>query len=163
MGEVLHLPGIEPKAPERLEVHEHCFVSGPRRGRFGNSWPAGQASDFEHSHPGGNEPHSHPDTGPASYTIDKDEWLRMTGLSGGGRKKFTTKPSGDQLPFVPRTPEESSFEIIMSDPPFLPPGWDPESSGGGHIAAAHMVAKHKLTPVFTVVRPPGSNPNARRA
>lgn len=97
-------------AKGKLEVHEHCIISGPRAHRTGN-WPAGMGYKFAHSHEGGNVPHEHPNTGPASYTIDKDEWLRATGLRGGGRKKFTVKPNGEQFPYVEREP--MTFEIII--------------------------------------------------
>src|SRR6185369_12939685 len=101
MGQVTLFPT---PAPRKLEVHEHCFIAGPR---------SRAASHLVHSHDGGDVPHTHPDTGPASYTIDKDEWARATGLRGGGRKKFTTTPTGEQLPFVARTPEEQQFEVIV--------------------------------------------------
>lgn len=87
----------------KLEVHEHCFTSGPRSKHY--------VYKFEHSHEGGNIPHSHPDTGPSSFTIDKDEWLRATGLRGGGRKKFTVKPNGEQFPYVEREP--MTFDVIV--------------------------------------------------
>jgi len=72
---------------QRLEVHEHCFTSGPRA----NGWDY----KFSHSHASGSVPHKHPNTGPACYTIDKDECRKITGRHGGGRKKFTEKPSGE--------------------------------------------------------------------
>lgn len=122
--------------PVKLEVHEHSFIRGPRANRLGSS--------LQHSHEGGDVPHSHLDTGPAGYTIDKDEWLRATGLSGGGRKKFTKAPTGEQFPVIPRTPEESSFEVIVCDPP-APPGFTGE--GGGHHAVARMVLAFGLRPV----------------
>lgn len=116
-----------------LEVHEHCII-GPRARGWNNK--------IEHSHEGGDVPHTHPDTGPGSYTIDKDEWLRATGLTGGGRKKFTKVPTG--LPFVPRTPEECEFKVVVCDPP-APIGFTGE--GGGHHAAARVSLAFGLKPV----------------
>lgn len=142
-------------APRKLEVHEHCIIRGPRANRTG-AWPAGQGSTIEHSHDGGDVPHSHPETGPGSYTIDKDEWFRATGLKGGGRKKFTSAPTGEQFEFIARTAEESSFEVIVCDPP-RPPGFTGE--GGGHHAAARMVLGSRLT---AVVRP-ADDPKPPRA
>jgi hypothetical protein len=92
----------------RLEIHEHCFIAGPRA----NGW----RYKFSHSHEGGSEGHQHPDTGPGSFTIDKDEWLKATGLRGGGRKKFTKEPTGEQLPLVALDEGQRSFEIIVDEP-----------------------------------------------
>lgn len=87
----------------KFEVHEHAFVSGPRRG-----------GKLVHSHEGGNfTPHEHPNTGPGCYTIDKHEWAQKTGLRGGGTKKFTAKPSGEQLPTIPRAP--AIFDVFVMD------------------------------------------------
>lgn len=94
---------------EHFEVHEHCYISGPNINLLTHK--------FSHSHPNGNVPHTHPDTGPSSYTIDKDEWFAATGLKGGGRKKFTAKPTGSQLPFTPRTAEEQVFYVVV-DPSY---------------------------------------------
>jgi hypothetical protein len=134
MGDVLSLFSDQapPKASKpKLEIHEHCFIRGPRA-RFAGA----DASHLVHSHVGGDVPHSHPDTGPASYTIDKDDWYARTGLQGGGRKKFTSAPTGEQFSTIPRTPEESTFGVIVCDPP-APSGFTGE--GGGHHAAARMV------------------------
>ena len=120
-----------------FEVHEHRFISGPRA--RGSAWPR---STLVHSHFGGEAPHKHPDTGPSSYTIDKDEWFRVTGLKGGGRKQFTPAPSGEQLPVIRPSAEESSFEIHVMDPP---PGF--VGSGGGMTTAARMVLGHRLKAV----------------
>lgn len=91
----------------RLEVHEHCFITGPNANRGGH---------LVHSHEGGDRPHVHEDsthrTGPGSYTIDKDEWRRRTGLTGGGRKKYTAKASGQQLPVVPVEPPQIRVFIV---------------------------------------------------
>jgi hypothetical protein len=97
------------QASVRLEVHEHCFIHGARARHVG--------SKLVHSHAGGDVPHKHPDTGPGSYTIDKDEWARVTGLKGGGRKRFTPRPSGEQFPNVELEDWQKSFEIIVCSPP----------------------------------------------
>lgn len=97
---------------KRLEIHEHCIISGLRSHRTG-SWPDGMGSKFSHSHEGGDKPHTHPDTGPASYVIDRDEWARATGLSGGGRKKFTARPTGEQYAVLPQEP--AVFDIFILD------------------------------------------------
>lgn len=133
MGEVTLFPA--PKRP-KLEVHEHSIIRGPRA----NS----PRSSIEHSHEGGDVPHTHPETGPAHYTIDKDEWLRATGLRGGGRKRFTDAPAGEQLEFIARRPEDSVFEVIVCDPP-APPGFKGE--GGGLHAAARMAMAFGLRPI----------------
>lgn len=111
-----------------LEVHEHSFVSGPRAARIG--------SHVSHSHAGGGRPHSHPNTGPCTYTIDKDDWLRATGLRGGGRKKFTATPEGEQLQLVEREPK--SFEVIICAPT---PG---NASGPGVAPIARMVLGSRM-------------------
>jgi hypothetical protein len=108
----------------KLEVHEHSFITGPRANK---EW----LRKLVHSHPGGDVPHKHPETGCGSYTIDKDEWFRATGLRGGGRKKFTVRPSGEQLPAIPRTAEENSFEIVVAAP-------DPDQRGAGPGIALPM-------------------------
>jgi hypothetical protein len=97
------------RAEGRYEVHVHCFVSGPRAN--------GAAYKFNHSHEGGETPHQHPETGPASYAIDQDQWARRTGLRGGGRKTFTAKPTGEQLPIQPLEDWQKSFNIIVCEPP----------------------------------------------
>lgn len=97
------------KRTPRLEVHGHSFIRGPRANR--------SDSRFEHAHEGGDVPHRHPDTGPGSYTIDKDEWFRRTGLRGGGRKEFTGEPKGERLAVIPLTPEECTFDVIVYDVP----------------------------------------------
>jgi hypothetical protein len=111
----------------RFEVHEHCFIRGDRANK---SW----LYKFSHSHEGGDVPHQHPDTGPASYTIDKDEWFLATGLRGGGRKKFSAKPSGEQFPIVELEDWQRSFEIIVGSPPK-----DHQGEGPGLAPAARMI------------------------
>lgn len=88
----------------RLEVHEHAYVSGRR-----------VPATISHSHEGGNEPHQHANTGPAVYVIDKDDWNRMTSLVGGGRKTFTSSPTGEQSPIVELEDWQRGFEIILDE------------------------------------------------
>lgn len=89
-----------------FEIHEHSFVSGPRAGHWSRS-------RVLHSHEGSSTPHEHPNTGPASYTIDKDEWARATGMVGGGRRQFTRLPSGEQIgPPIPRSEADNTFQVI---------------------------------------------------
>lgn len=99
-----------------LEVHSHSFVSGKRAGGHYERDGKWHTGTFEHSHEGGDVAHQHEHTGPASYTIDKDDWYRSTGLRGGGRKKFTVKPSGEQMPIVELEPWQRSFEVIFCAP-----------------------------------------------
>lgn len=121
-----------------LEVHTHTYLRG---GHYvGSEW----TTKVVHSHEGGDAPHEHPGVGPASYTIDKDEWLRTTGLTGGGRKKFTKTPSGPQLERVELEPWQTSFTIIVGEPPpGAAAGADP-SSGGGVPTAARMILGHRM-------------------
>lgn len=139
MGQLVLFPGAAPPKARKLEVHEHSFIRGPR-----SRWAGTDAGRLIHSHEGGDQPHSHPDTGPASYTIDKDEWFQATGLRGGGRKKFTATPNGEQFEVIPRAPEEDAFEIVFCDPP-APAGFTGE--GGGHYTAARMVLAFDLRPI----------------
>lgn len=93
-----------------LEVHEHCIISGPNKTNI--------VGRDQVRHAGGDRPHSHPHTGPSSYTIDKDEWRRTTGLRGGGRKEFTTAPTGPQYDEMTyRTDDELSYDLIIVGPP----------------------------------------------
>lgn len=120
------------KAPAKgYEVHEHCFISGPR-----SHWAGSPRGKLVHSHAGGDVYHTHPDTGPASFTIDKDEWFAATGLRGGSRKKFTKAPTGEQLPYIERQPGEGEFEIHVGP---NPPDWPATATGGGYAAACRMV------------------------
>lgn len=95
------------KPRRKLEVHEHWFITGPN---------ANRGLRLVHAHDGGGQPHEHADetqrTGPAAYTIDKDEWMRRTGLSGGGRKKFVDAPTGTQLPLVAIEPPRIDINIV---------------------------------------------------
>jgi len=98
-------PARAPRA--RLEVHTHCFVSGPRA--------RGPEYAFSHAHHDGDTPHKHAKTGPASYTIDKDEWAATTGLRGGGRKSFVPQPRGPQLPLVALEDWQRTFRVVFCD------------------------------------------------
>lgn len=92
-----------------LEVHEHCYITGPNSNRT-------DRYHLVHAHEGGDRPHEHADetqrTGPGSYTIDKDEWMMRTGLVGGGRKEFVSKPTGPQLPIVEIEPPRIDIVIV---------------------------------------------------
>lgn len=109
-----------------LEVHTHCIIGGPRA-RFAGA-------HITHSHAGGDVPHQHPDTGPACYTIDRDEWLRATGMKGGDRKKYTRQPTGEQMPLVDLEDWQKSFNVVVAAPPSNFTG-----TGGGFDAAARMI------------------------
>lgn len=123
----------------KYEVHTHSFVSGPRAvGHYERGvWFEGT---FSHSHDGGDRPHQHPDTGPATYTIDKDEWARRTGGIGGGRKQFTAKPTGEQLPIVELEDWQKSFRVIVVG------DYDPRLGNGPGIALPERIAQQfKMT------------------
>jgi hypothetical protein len=84
----------------KLRIHEHHITSGPRSHRTGN-WPPGKGSEIVHSHEGGDVPHSHPETGPASFLLTKP--------------KFTARATGEQFPYV-KTPEsELFFDVFVLD------------------------------------------------
>lgn len=129
-----------------LEMHEHSQISGPGHNISRN----GRLPHINHSHQGGDKPHQHEHHGPASYTIDKDEWFAATGLRGGGRKVFTAAPTGPQLPIVELADWQKSFEVIV----------DEEScarfreeqggtvTGAGVGPAARMVLGAKMIPLF---------------
>lgn len=124
------------RMPAALEMHSHCIISGPRANIIGRN-------EVLHSHEGGGVSHGHPDCGPSSYTIDKDDWFRLTGgMSGGGRKKFTRQPSGEQLPIVSRTAEQNQFEVIICDPPI-----DFKGNGPGTSPIARMLLGCKMNVV----------------
>lgn len=118
----------------KLEVHEHVFITGPRSNGMFDRATQKTSSHFSHSHEGGDVPHQHADTGPACYVIDKDAWLAATGLRGGGRKKFTKAPTGEQFDRVELADWQRSFEVIVGAPP---PGF--EGEGAGVAPAARMV------------------------
>lgn len=129
-----------PIPAKAFEVHEHCIISGPR---------ANRSQKIVHSHDGGSEPHQHDHTGPASYTIDKCDWLKATGLRGGGRKPFTTAPEGEQLATVELEDWQKTFEVHIGAPP---PGF--EGTGGGVVTASRMILGSRLT-VSGVIPFPG--------
>ncbi|MCC8949322.1 hypothetical protein H8A97_30525 [Bradyrhizobium sp. Arg62] len=131
---------------QKLEVHEHTIISGPR---------ANRGLSIVHSHEGGSEPHQHPHTGPASYTIDRDEWLKATGMCGGGRKRFTKTPEGEQLPIDDLEDWQKTFEIHVGPPP---PGF--EGTGGGMVTATRMILAHRMT-VSNVIPFPDKSKKAR--
>jgi hypothetical protein len=119
----------------RLEVHSHSFVSGPRSGGHYERDGKWHTGTFEHSHEGGNDAHTHADCGPAHYTIDKDEWARTTGLRGGGRKKFTAQPTGEQFPIEELEDWQKSFDVIIVGDP------TPEYGTGPGIALPERIAQ----------------------
>lgn len=92
----------------RLEIHTHSYVAGIN---------SNCGRQLVHSHEGGDSPHQHQDTGPASYTIDKDEWAAATGLRGGGRKKFSKTPNGEQLPNMDLEEWQTKFDVIVCKTP----------------------------------------------
>lgn len=125
------------RVPATLEVHSHCVIKGRRANIIGRN-------EIIHSHEGGGVSHEHPDCGPSSYTIDKDDWFRLTGgMQGGGRKEFSRQPTGEQLPLVKRTPEQNQFEVIICDPP---------ENFGGEGAGMSPVARILLGCKMNVVR-----------
>ena len=131
------------RKPKPLEVHEHSIISGPR---------ANRGEKIVHSHADGDVPHQHPHTGPAAYTIDKDEWSQATGgLAGGGRKRFTAKPEGEQLPRVELEDWQKGFEVHYAEDPT---GGLGNVTGGGHLAAARMMLAFKMEAVVVPFRGP---------
>jgi hypothetical protein len=95
-------------APVRYEMHEHKYIAGPNSRRT-DLWT------LVHAHPDGSRPHRHPDTGPARYTIDRDEWAAVATGVGGGRRLFRAKPTGPQLEYVEPEPADQTFEVIYVD------------------------------------------------
>ncbi len=116
MANVFKFAKKRPTGRKTLEVHRHTFVSGPRSHGMFIQTTQETTSTFHHSHVDGHRGHRHPDTGPACFDIDKDEWFRTTGLKGGGRKTFTAKPSGEQFALVALTEQESTFKLIVGTP-----------------------------------------------
>lgn len=121
------------RANAALEVHEHSYVRGPNANRT-------DRYKFSHSHEGGDKRHQHPDTGPAAYTIDKDEWRAKTGLIGGGRKSFTVNSTGVQLPIVELEDWQQSFDIVI-----VPPSVEPAGSGPGVALPLRLALGHGMT------------------
>ena len=136
MSEVIRdLFGDVPKE-KPLEIHEHSIISGPR---------VNCGAKIVHSHEDGDIPHGHKHTGPATYTIDQDDWHRATGgVAGGSRKRFTKTPEGEQLPRVELEDWQKSFEIHYAEDPT---GGLKDVTGGGHLAAARMVLAFRMTAV----------------
>lgn len=118
--------------PEPLEIHEHIFVSGPRSasgiGKDGK-WHVG-GEHIKHSHAGGSVPHTHPATGPSFY--------------GYRASKVTKRPTGEQgLQVIPRTEEENTFELIVTDSALIhgkTPIGDTPLESLGFPAAERMMA-----------------------
>lgn len=127
----------------KLEVHEHSYVAG--------------GGNFSHSHEGGNAPHQHPGTGPACFTIDKDRWQQLTGYNGGGRKKFTAKPTGMQMPIVELEDWQRTFDVIVDESScrrFVAEakGRGHEVTGPGGTTVHRMALGFGMTPVLRVVK-----------
>lgn len=135
------------KTAGQLEVHEHCYIRGPHANRA-------SGYKFSHSHADGERVHGHPDCGPASFTIDKDEWLRATGLKGGGRKKFTPEPTGEQLPIEELADWQKSFEVVLVDGP--PP--EESECGPGISPIQRMVQTFGMSYMVRDERPARSGP-----
>lgn len=131
----------------RLEVHEHSFI-------------AGRHGAFSHAHEGGDKPHEHTDgsirTGPACYTIDKRDWLRATGSIGRSEKKFSTKPTGPQMPLVVTEPSKIRV-IIVGDGGASVAG---DCEGAGVLPVARVMLRFKAE-IESVTSVPG--PGLRRA
>jgi hypothetical protein len=136
-------------SPARLEVHTHLYISGRYAGGayVPGVWPLERRKSVTHSHENGSTAHQHEDTGPASYTIDKDQWFRATGLRGGGRKKFTAKPTGLQLPRVELEDWQKSFTVIVDEESCRRMTAD-GTIGGAEAAAARMILQCGMTPHF---------------
>lgn len=109
-------PRRAPKPAGRFEVHAHSYVRGPHA-QGGHSHADGRWCDgkFEHSHEDGSRTHEHPDTGPAGFTIDKDDWYAATHMRGGGRKRYTAAAKGEQFAYVERDPSLLTFKVIFDD------------------------------------------------
>lgn len=137
------------KRTTAFEVHTHTFVSGPRANGIFIRSRQETTSTFHHSHEGGSVPHRHPDTGPASFTIDKDEWARRTGLRGGGRKTYTAAPTGEQLPIEALEDWQTSFKVIVCKP--TPRAWGP---GPGVALPLRLVLGFGMTYTVTDGRTP---------
>lgn len=115
---------VAPAAPEvpansarsGHRVHRHYWIAGP------NSVKPGR-HDFEHSHDGGDVPHTHADTGPACF-------------SG---KKRTKRPNGPQADGYRATPrEELLFDVVITKSAQLkavPDGIEVADSLGGMVGA----------------------------
>lgn len=108
---------------EKLEVHEHCFVSGPRStGHYEfdakkreTKWA--DRKKLVHSHEGGSVPHAHPDTGPSFY--------------GYRQPKVTQRAKGEQFELIPIPKEDQSFDLIILD----------SAKFGGHTSDRHYASR----------------------
>lgn len=114
-----------------LVVHQHAFVTGPR---VGGHYEKGEwcTGELRHSHPGGDVPHEHPETGP-SY--------------GYRTAKFTAKPIGEQFELVPLSEEDQSFELIITDSAMInatTPIGDTPLKALGFPAAERMMTNCRL-------------------
>jgi hypothetical protein len=115
-----------------LAVHEHRFIRGPRSNRTGN-WPAHLSGTLRHSHEGGDAPHEHPDTGPASFTL--------------GKQKLTARPNGEQFTLVSREPE--FFDVFVLDSALV----NGEDGNLRQIRAGRRYLRRRLVCAGTEVRP----------
>ncbi|HEY3678994.1 MAG TPA: hypothetical protein VGL45_09760 [Bradyrhizobium sp.] len=75
--------------------------------------------------------------------IDKDEWRAATGMRGGGRKKFSKKPTGDQLPIRELEDWQKTFDVIICKPS-APEGF--KGSGAGIAPAIRMIQACRIQP-----------------
>jgi hypothetical protein len=82
-------------------------------------------------------------TGPACFTIDKDAWLRATGMRGGGRKKFTEGPEGPQLSAIAIPAQERRVKVFVH-----PSAREVDHVGAGSATLARMVAAFGIVPEF---------------
>lgn len=97
-------------APRTFRLHKHMWIEGPNARRAGSH-------EFEHSHEGGDVPHTHANTGP-SY-------------SRGHRR--SRKPKGPQLDGYRATPrDELIFDVVITRSAQL-------RSVPDHVAAADSV------------------------
>jgi hypothetical protein len=115
-----------------FELHEHWFISGPRShaGYRNGVWAD---TKLIHSHQGGSIPHTHPDTGPSFF--------------GYRKPKTTKKPKGEQLELIPRTEEENTFELIVTDSAMIHatiPIGDTPIHALGFPAAERMIVGSRL-------------------
>jgi hypothetical protein len=71
------------------------------------------------------------------------------GVEGGSEKRFTASPEGEQLPVVELEDWQKRFDIHYGA---MPAGF--EGTGGGHLAAARMVLRFKMS-VNNIIPFPG--------
>lgn len=114
-----------------FQVHEHSIVRGPRAngGCYDRSgvW---MPDRFTHAHAGGEQPHKHPDCGPAFY--------------GHKTYTFSAKPKGGQRPWQDLEDWERSFEVhyMGAAPKKGEPGYIGE--GPGTLPAERMIHGFKM-------------------